>query len=361
MNKAEKIKNFDPNGIGEKGNNIYGLPFTTDEAEVVVIPVPWEVTVSYSAGTAKGPTAVFEASYQVDLYDPYIQEAWKLGIAMEAIDKKLQSKSNLLRKKSEKYIDMLSVGKTWETNKAMKAIRDEVNKECVKMNMWVKEKVLGYLNKNKIVALLGGDHSTPLGMMQALADKHDSFAVLQIDAHADLRDAYEGFEFSHASIMYNALKIKQVSKLVQVGIRDYCEAETNVVKNSNGRVNCFYDRDIKHKQYNGTSWSEICDSIVAALSEKIYLSFDIDGLDPKLCPNTGTPVAGGFEAEQVLFLIQKVVESGKKIIAFDINEITPGKPAGRSGNAGRDEWDANVGARLLYRITNMVARSNGKC
>ena len=90
----------------------------------------------------------------------------------------------------------------------------------------------------------------------------------------------------------------------------------------------------------------------ANLPDKIYLSFDIDGLDPKLCPHTGTPVAGGFEVEQVLFLLEKVVKAGKKIIAFDLNEVAPG-PDG-------DEWDANVAARLLYRIANLVAHSNGK-
>ena len=89
------------------------------------------------------------------------------------------------------------------------------------------------------------------------------------------------------------------------------------------------------------------------------MSFDIDGLDPKLCPNTGTPVAGGFEAEQILFLVQKIVESKKTIIAFDINEVTPASAGKTSaGKAGKDEWDANVGARMLYRIGNLVAKSN---
>jgi agmatinase len=86
------------------------------------------------------------------------------------------------------------------------------------------------------------------------------------------------------------------------------------------------------------------------LPQHIYLSFDIDALDPKLCPNTGTPVAGGFETEQILFLIEKIVLSGKTIIAFDINEVSP----------GNDEWDANVAARLLYRIANLVALSQKK-
>ncbi len=350
MSKQDKINNFDPSALGDANNNIYGLPFTTDEAEVVIIPVPWEVTVSYRAGTALGPRAVFDASYQVDLFDPKIADAWKLGIAMEAISDDLYSKSESLRRKSEAYITLLGEGESPETNSKMEETRILINAECAKMNNWVKTKSLTYLNKNKITALLGGDHSTPLGLMQALAEKHDSFAVLQIDAHADLRDAFEGFEFSHASIMFNALKIPQLSKLVQVGIRDYCEDEFNLIKNSNGRIVTFFDRDIKQKQYEGATWAGICTEIIAQLPNEIYLSFDIDGLDPKLCPNTGTPVAGGFEFEQILMLIEKIVDSGKRIIAFDINEVAP----------GGDEWDANVGARLLYRIANLAAKSNGR-
>lgn len=350
MSKQDKINNFDPNALGDANNNIYGLPFTTDEAEVVVLPVPWEVTVSYSAGTALGPQAIFNASFQVDLFDPKIADAWKIGLAMETIPDDIASKSESLRRKSEAYIALLEEGETSETNSTMKDIQNAVNAECVKLNLWVKNKSFSYINKNKIVALLGGDHSTPLGLIQALAEKHNSFAILQIDAHADLREAYEGFEFSHASIMYNAIKIPQVSRLVQVGIRDYCEFEYDLIKKSGGRIVTFFDRDIKHKQYEGTTWATICNEVIAQLPNDIYLSFDIDGLDPKLCPNTGTPVAGGFEFEQVLMLIEKIVDSGRKIIAFDINEVAP----------GGDEWDANVGARLLYRIANMVAKSNGK-
>ncbi|MCW3085236.1 MAG: agmatinase [Bacteroidetes bacterium] len=350
MSKADKIKKFDPNNLGDKNANIFGLPFTTDEAEVVIVPVPWEVTVSYAAGTAKGPQAIFDASFQVDLFDPIIKDAWKIGLAMDKISPEIEKKSNNLRKKAEQYIGMLEDGNSPEKNATMKKIQAEVNAACKEMNAWVKARVLHFMNKNKVVALLGGDHSTPYGMMQALAEKHKSYGILQIDAHADLRDAYEGFEFSHASIMFNALKIKQVSKLVQVGIRDYCEAEYNIVKNSKKRVVSFYDRDIKHQQYEGRSWEKICNDIIKELPDKIYLSFDIDGLDPKLCPNTGTPVAGGFEAEQILYLVQKIIESKKTIIAFDINEVAP----------GGDEWDANVGARMLYRIANMVAKSNKK-
>lgn len=350
MSKQDKINGFDPNGLGDSNNNIFGLPFTTDEAEVVIIPVPWEVTVSYTAGTALGPQAIFDASFQVDLFDPKIKDAWKIGVSMEIVSDDIASKSESLRRKSEQYIGLLQEGASPVSNSKMEETRLSINAACEKLNKWVKTKALTYLDKNKIVALVGGDHSTPLGLMQALAERHPSFAILQIDAHADLRDAYEGFEFSHASIMFNALKIPQVSKLVQVGIRDYCQAEYELIQNSNGRIVTFFDRDIKHRQYEGSSWSSICQEIITQLPEYVYLSFDIDGLDPKLCPNTGTPVAGGFEFEQVLLLIEKMVDAGKRIIAFDLNEVTPG------GN----EWDANVGARLLYRIANLTAKSNGR-
>ena len=353
MTKANKIKIFNPNDIGNKHAGMYGLPFTQDECEIQIIPVPWEVTVSYKSGTAEGPNAICEASYQVDLYDPFIPEAWKMGIFFDSTEDGISFKSYSLRQKAANYINLLAEGETIESKPELQEILTEINAECFILNEQVKKRCLHFLNKNKTVGLLGGDHSTPLGMMQALAEKFGDFGILQIDAHADLRNAYEGFEFSHASIMYNALKIKEVTKLVQVGIRDYCDEELAVITHSNKRVVTFFDRDIKQQQYaSGETWGDVCDKIISNLPDKIYLSFDIDGLDPKLCPHTGTPVAGGFETEQVLFLLEKIVKSGKKILAFDLNEVAPG-PDG-------DEWDANVAARLLYRIANLVAHSNGK-
>jgi agmatinase len=351
MTKEEKIKSFDANGIGQLNDGMFGLPFTPEECETVLIPVPWEVTVSYGGGTAEGPQAILNASYQVDLYDPMIKDAWKKGIGMDTLSDEVKTKSEGLRQSAERYIDALANGSS-ESDPELRKISENIRQECLWLNSWVKKKALQWMDQGKTVGLVGGDHSTPLGMMQALAEKFDNFAILQIDAHADLRDAYEGFEFSHASIMFNALKIKQVQKLVQVGIRDYCEEELNLINNSRGRVKTFFDRDIKYAQYNSDSWDRICNRIIAELPQNIYLSFDIDGLDPKLCPHTGTPVAGGFETDQVLFLLEKIVKSGKRIIAFDLNEVSPG-PEG-------DDWDANVAARLLYRIANLAALSQGK-
>ena len=345
MTKQDKIKNFDPNSVGDINANMFGLPFSISESETVLIPVPWEVTVSYGGGTIDGPEQIFDASFQVDLYDPIVKDAWKLGIAMDDINEDLKEKSEIYRPVAEIIIDRQSNG---EPSAEIEEIKD-INKVCAEMNAWVKQRSLHFLKQNKTVGLVGGDHSTPLGMMQALSEHVGEFAILQIDAHADLRVAYEGFEFSHASIMYNALKINNVKKLVQVGIRDYCQAELDIITNSNGRVKTFFDRDIKQQEYQGKTWHTICKEIVAELPQNVYLSFDIDGLDPKLCPGTGTPVAGGFETDQVLYLLEQVVAAGKTFVAFDLNEV-----------GGEDEWNANVASRLLYRIANLAAYSQGK-
>jgi agmatinase len=351
MTKAEKIPAFDPNSLGQKTAGMYGLPFTADECDTVLIPVPWEVTVSYGSGTAGGPAAIFEASYQVDLYDPVVKDAWKKGIAMDTVNDEIEKTSGNLRRIAKLYIECLENGEDPE-RQGMADVPEKIREGCLWLNKLVKSRAGELARRGKIVGLVGGDHSTPLGFIQHLADTHKSFAILQIDAHADLRDAYEGFEFSHASIMFNALKLPQVERLVQVGIRDYCEAEAELIKASGGRIKTFFDRDIRHAQFNGDSWDRICNRIIRELPAEVYLSFDIDGLDPRHCPNTGTPVAGGFEVEEVLYLLEKLVKSGRRIIGYDLNEVSPGD--------GGSDWDANVAARLLYRIANLAALSNGR-
>ena len=347
MSLTEKIAAFDPNNLGQADSNVFGLPFTVDEARLVIVPVPWEVTVSYGGGTLQGPQAILDASKQVDLYDPFLPDAWKLGVAMDQIPKKLMTTSRVMRKRAETYIAKLEEGKHPDTDSVMAKDRRLIDQACRAMVDHVEEVTTRHLQAGKMVALVGGDHSTPLGFMKALAARHREFGVLQIDAHADLRDAYEGFEFSHASIMFNALKIKQIKKLVQAGIRDYCEAEVDVIRCSKNRVVTFFDRDIKRDLYRGKTVASVHQTIVKHLPKKVYISFDIDGLDPVLCPHTGTPVPGGFQFEEALHLVQQVAESGRTIIGFDINEVSPRE----------DEWDANVGARLLFRMVNIMAKS----
>lgn len=342
--KEKKIKNFDPNAPASGESGIFGLPFNLEEADLVIIPVPWEVTVSYKTGTAKGPSAIYDASFQVDLYDPFYPEGWKNGIYMIPVPEDVQLLSEKLRKKAAKVIEALGKG---SLSPKQKEIQKEITRAGDKLARVIKADCLSLLDDGKLLIMVGGDHSTPLGFMKALAERHPSFGILQIDAHMDLRKSFEGFKYSHASIMYNALQIQQVSSLVQVGIRDFCEEEVNVAKDSEGKVITYFDRDLKERAFGGESWKSICEEIVKKLPEKVYISFDIDGLDPKLCPNTGTPVAGGFEVEQVLYLFRMIVEKGKKIIGIDLNEVAPGK----------DEWDANVGARLLFNLSNILLRS----
>ena len=348
--KQDKIAGFDPSGVSNIGGGLFGLPFEVHDAEVVLIPVPWEVTVSYQAGTAAGPEAIRQASYQLDLFDPSIENAWQLGIAMEEIPDEWAERSNELRQKTKSYISWLEGGGSELPAEATAELISTVDAHSRALHQEVKEKALKYLQAGKLVGVVGGDHSTPLGLLQALAEQHEEFGILQFDAHADLREAYEGFEFSHASIMYNALKLKQVKKLVQVGIRDLAESEAELTRLSNGRVTTFYDAALKEALYEGATWKKQCKKIIAQLPQKVYISFDIDGLDPKLCPGTGTPVLGGLEFEEALYLIKALVKSDREIIGFDLCEVAP----------GQDEWNGNVGARLLYKLCNWMAVSQNK-
>jgi agmatinase len=343
------LSHFDPNGASNPNNNIFGLPFTEEDARLVILPVPWEVTVSYRAGTARAPEHIMKASLQVELHDNDLQDGWKQGIYMRDADRKVLLKSDYLRKEAELYINYIAQGENVDDNKFMCKTLKEVNAGGVFLNQWVYEQTKELIGQGKLVALLGGDHSVPLGYIKTLAEKYPGFGVLQIDAHCDLREAYEGFTYSHASIMYNALKeVPQISKLVQVGIRDYSDGEFEIICNSNYRIITYFDRELKERLYDNESWKHIADEIVECLPQFVYISFDIDGLDPKLCPNTGTPVMGGLESEQVFYLLRKIVKTGRTIIGFDLNEV------GVSSN----EWDENVGARILYKLCSLLLASN---
>ena len=344
------LSNYDPNGVGNPNNNIFGLPTTEEDARLIILPIPWEVTVSYGNGTARAPDDILRASLQVDLFDPDMNEEWKEGFYMRPADQHILLKSDYLRREAELYIDYISKGEIVADNQFMCRTVKDINEGSEFLNQWVYDQTMALLQKDKWVGLLGGDHSTPLGFMKALAEKHGEFGILQIDAHCDLRKAYEGLTYSHASIMYNALnEIPNVKKLVQVGIRDFGSDEWDYIHENSSRIQTYFDKKIKQKLFNGETWQSQVADIVSHLPEKVYISFDIDGLDPKLCPNTGTPVPGGLELEQIHFLFDLTIAAGKKIIGFDLNEV------GIDVNA---DWDANVGARALYKLCNILVKSN---
>jgi len=343
------ITDFDPDAVSNPNNGIFGLPFTEEEAKLVLLPVPWEVTVSYKPGTARAPEHICTASMQVDLADDDICDGWKRGIFLREIDKNILAKSDYLRKEAELYINYISECDVSDGNKYMPKVLKGICEGSAFLNNWVYEQIKELLDKGKLVGLLGGDHSTPLGFFKAIGEKYNEFGILQIDAHCDLRKCFENFKYSHASIMYNALEeIPTLTKLVQIGTRDYSEGELAYAKNSGGRVVTYLDKTLKERMYEGETWKEIVDEIVGQLPQKVYISFDIDGLDPKLCPNTGTPVQGGLETQQVYYLFRKIMESGRHLIGFDLNEV----------GISLNEWDENVGARVLFKLCNLLIASN---
>lgn len=347
--KQELINSIDPNAAGVSGK-LFGLPFSEEQAEVILIPVPWEVTVSYGAGTMDGAQAILEASSQVDLFVREIPSAWQLGVHMLPVQEELSKENNKYRDLVNQYINQIESGEQIDKSLEMRVIPQTVNEVCEKLNIYVRSLAETWLNQGKIVGVVGGDHSSSLGLIRALNERYEQFGILQIDAHADLRKAYQGFTYSHGSIMHNALKCTNVRKLVQVGVRDCCEEEAKLISTSNGRVVTFFDDEIKEAQYLGNQWAKLCKQIVDRLPEHVYISFDIDGLDPRFCPNTGTPVPGGLDFQEAAYLIKAVVKSGRKIIGFDLCEVAPGS----------DEWDGNVGARMLYHLCNWTGVSQGK-
>jgi agmatinase len=333
------VTSFDPNAAAAADSGIFGLPHTPEDAAVVLIPVPFEATCSYGGGTADGPNAIFEASKQVDLFDRDTGKPYEAGIAMLGLPREVRGWNDEARKLAEPIIASGGGGDP-----------SQVNALCAKMNDWVYAQARGWLARGKLVGVIGGDHSTPFGNIRACAEASKELGVLHIDAHADLRDAYEGFTWSHASIMFNVLqRIPQVQKLVQVGIRDFGEAEDTVIARSKGRVVTFFDADLAKARDGGETWRAQVDRIVKELPDRVYLSLDIDGLDPTLCPHTGTPVPGGLSFNQAVALVDGVVRAGKKIVGLDLNEVAPG-PDG-------DEWDGNVGARLLYKMIGFALKS----
>lgn len=348
MDRNALLNNWNPNAAAVNNGNLVGLPFDEHTAQITLIPVPWEVTTSYTRGTALAFQNIQQASLQLDLVDLAVKDAWKIGIYLESVSPTWVAENNRLTPKTQAYIEHLETIGDQNLPLHFQALLQEVNQIHESLNEWLYNTCLARLEAGKAVGLIGGEHSVPLGYLKALQPKYPDFGILQIDAHCDLRQAYEGFEYSHASIFYNAYTKLGIQKIVQVGIRDFCEAEQQFIAQSNGNIEVFFDDWIKNQRFNGESFAAICEVIIATLPQYVYISFDIDGLDPVLCPHTGTPVPGGLSFNEATFLLQKVVQSGRIIIGFDLCEVN-----------GEHEWDGNVGARILYKLCNLMGLSQG--
>ncbi|HSS63952.1 MAG TPA: agmatinase family protein [Gammaproteobacteria bacterium] len=335
---------FDPNKAGATEGGIFGLPYSADESAVVLMPLPFDATTSYRPGAANGPRAILEASRQVDLFDVETGNPWSAGIALLPEADDIRTWNDEARGAAERAMA------SRDDQAARTSDVRLVNDLCARVNARVHDEVSKWLDAGKIVGTVGGDHGCVYGAIAAHAERYSELGILHVDAHADLRHAYDDFEWSHASIMDNVYRrLSSVARLVQVGVRDFCEEERDRIAASSGRIRTYYDAELVSERFAGVTWGDQVARIIEDLPEQVYISFDIDGLDPVLCPGTGTPVPGGLSFNQAIFLVGAVARSGRRIVGFDLVEVAPG-PAG-------DEWDGNVGSRILYKLIGWTLRS----
>lgn len=353
---------FDPDAAAAPGSGIFGLPFTREDAGIVLFPVPFGATTSYGGQTALGPRAILDASMQVDLLDHQFGRVYELGIFMEPIGEDVMALSNAARRLAKPIIER---GGAEKSDRAAVAKIDAAGERINAITYRAAHAILG---EGKLPGLVGGDHSTPFGFIQACAEfamclpKNKGLGIVQIDAHMDFRDAYEGFAWSHASIMHNVIsRVPQVTRLVQIGLRDVGKGEIDFAREHKGRIRPHFDMDWQRELLSARggpppgveafrpeparSFRELVADALVPLPKKVYVSFDIDALDPSLCPGTGTPVPGGLSFPQACLILEMLRNTKRTVVGFDLVEVSP-----REG----DEWDANVGARMLYKLCGLA-------
>jgi len=321
------LDDFDADGPAQH-DTLFGLPPT--DALVRVLPVPFDATTSSGQGTAECFPHVLEASWQVDLFDLETDQAFRRGIA--AAPPLLPELNAAARRDAA-----LARAGDHEA-------RARVDAASAQRTAAVETWTVQQLDRGRIPGILGGDHSVPLGAMRAAIERFPGLSILHVDAHADLRVAYEGFAESHASILHNVLDGHHV-RVVQVGVRDLGSAEARRIEDD-PRLHTWTDTALARAQLGGLSWLDLCAQMLAPLGEPVWVTFDIDGLDPSLCPNTGTPVPGGLSWREAQLLLAELAR-GHRIVGFDLCEV------------GAAPWDANVGARLLYKLACQAIASQG--
>lgn len=346
---------IDTGAASEPGSGLFGLDPDPEASAVWVQPVAFDATTSYRPGARFGPEAVLRASHQVELWCPLFGEPWRLGIALR------EPSGAVFAAQSEAFAParrVIEVGGRVEQDARLKGDLERVNAAGLALNAAVRAATEEALERGVLPVLLGGDHSTPFGAMAAVAERHPGVGVLHIDAHADLRRAFEGFEWSHASILFNACEqLDGIAKVVQVGIRDTCPEELDYARASNGRIEQLDDEAWSAARLAGGQLPDLARHWIAKLPDEVYLSVDVDGLDPVLCPNTGTPVPGGLRWDEFGLLLRALAESGKRVVGLDLVEVSPGEDGGPTD---RDSWDANVGARALYRMVGAALVANAR-
>jgi agmatinase len=251
------------------------------DSEIVIVPAPLEKTVSYGKGTSKAPEEIIEASYYLEYYD-------------EELDREVCF---------DKGICTLPPLKLSQLD----------HKDALDL---IESNIKELLNLDKFVVTLGGEHSLTAAPFRAYNNRFGNLSILQIDAHSDLRNDYEGSKLSHASVMRRIFELNK--NMVQVGIRAQCIEEAEFIKKNN--IPTFYMRDIRTGVY-GDDWIA---NVVEKLTDNVYVTFDVDGMDPSVISETGTPEPGGLFWDETMDLI-KLVGRSKNIVGFDVVELSPQK------------------------------------
>lgn len=268
-------------------------------SEIVILQAPFEKTVSYGKGTKWGPKEIISASHYVEFFD-------------EEFNRELCFEKGICT------LSEINFGNL-NTENGIKKIYNEVTKQ---------------INSDKFVVTLGGEHSISSAPARAHFEKYADVSILQIDAHSDFRDTYEGSKYSHASVM---ARIAEFSKdIIQVGIRAQCKEEYDFIKQNN--INTFYARDIRENKF-GKDWQK---KVLSSLNKNVYITFDVDGFDPSVISATGTPEPGGLLWDETMSLL-KLVGKSKNIVGFDVVELAPNK------NDVASNFNT---AKLVYKLLN---------
>ncbi len=283
-------------------NNFLGLEkkySSYKTSGIIILQAPLEKTVSYGKGTKNGPKEIIKASHYVEFFD-------------EELNKELCFEKGIATLEEIKFSNLT-------VKKSIEKIYDEVKKQ---------------ISEDKFVVTLGGEHSISSATIKAHYNFYKNISVLQIDAHSDLRNSYEGSKYSHASVMARVAEF--TTKIVQVGIRAQCKEEYDFIKTN--RIKTFYMREIRNNKY-GKNWQQ---KVVNELNKNVYITFDVDGFDPSVISATGTPEPGGLFWDETMNLLKQIGKN-KNIIGFDVVELAPDKFHNSSNFTT---------AKLVYKILN---------
>jgi agmatinase len=327
--------------IPDAKSSLFCSDASLNNCELVILPVPVDASASYGQGASRAPEAIRLASHQLDFFELEQRSIVSDSIFMMPVKSSWVQLNKVLTAQTGRY-----------RLEPSEALRSQINALSQNLHKELKQSALDLLSEGRKIGLLGGDHSAPLGFIQAIDSLHPTFGILHIDAHHDLRESYEGFTDSHASIMHRVLsQCPHLKNLVSVGIRDFSMEEFQYAQRD-PRIRTLYDNDLKNQLFSGDSWQNICGGIIESLPDKVYISLDIDGLTPVCCPHTGTPVPGGLSFHEVRYLLNQLRQSGKDIIGFDLCEVAPDM------QNPEDTWDANVGARVLHMLCSVILQGH---